>query len=188
MTDLVTEAQRLQQLLDKLKWPFCFIGGLAVQVWGQPRVTLDIDLTLISNFVDDEKFVDTLLMHYRGRISDAREFALKQRVLILETESHIGIDVSLGALPFENELVERALDVKYTSDISLRTCTAEDLIVLKAVASRPRDWSDIEGVVVKQTKLGWNEIESRLLPFSELLDVPEILRRLADLRRHYQGS
>jgi hypothetical protein len=46
MKDLVEEAAELQALLDTKGWEFCFIGGLAIQRWSEPRLTKDMDLTL----------------------------------------------------------------------------------------------------------------------------------------------
>lgn len=35
-------------------WRFCFIGGVALQRWGEPRLTQDVDLTLLTGFGDEE--------------------------------------------------------------------------------------------------------------------------------------
>jgi hypothetical protein len=32
----------------------------------------------------------------------------------------------------------------------IRTCSAEDLIVYKAFADRPRDWVDVKGILLRQ--------------------------------------
>jgi hypothetical protein len=183
MITLINAALELQALCEEMKWRFCFIGGLALQIWGQQRLTRDIDLTLLTNFENEEFFVETLLTHYRGRISDAREFALKNRVLLIETPRGIGIDISLGGLPFENNAVDRAAYEKYTDKISLKTCSAEDLIVFKTVASRPQDWVDIEAVIIKQRALDWNYVEMHLTAFAEILyshDALENLQKLKD--------
>lgn len=185
MTGLIAEALKLQQLCEAMKWRFCFIGGLALQIWGEQRLTKDIDLTLLTDFLNDELFVNTLLSHYRGRISDAKEFALTNRVLILETADKIGIDISLGGLPFEHSLIERATYRNYTSEISLQTCSAEDLVVMKAVASRPRDWADVESIVIKQPQLDWPYIEEQVRPFAEVMNNGDVLTSLAKIRSRY---
>ena len=86
---------------------FCFIGGLAVQRWGEPRVTRDVDLTLLTGFGGEDAFLDALLASYAARVDDARRFARQYRVLLLKTADGIGIDISLGALPFEERIVSR---------------------------------------------------------------------------------
>ena len=58
-------------------WRFCLIGGIAVQRWGAPRFTQDVDLTLLKGFGGEAVFVDALLQHYAGRMRGARQFALE---------------------------------------------------------------------------------------------------------------
>jgi len=182
--DLVEEALELQTLLIAQGWPFCFIGGLAVQRWSEPRLTKDVDLTLLAGFGSEEKYVDLLLRHYVPRRKDARTFALIHRVLLLKTTDGIGIDVALGALPFEESAVRRACMEDYAPGIALCTCTAEDLLVMKAFASRPRDWEDIRGILVRQgTKsLDWHYIFSQLRPLCDLKEELEIVDRVEQLR------
>lgn len=136
MNDLFEVAQEVQNFAIKQEWTFCFIGGLAVQHWGEPRVTLDVDLTLLTGFGNEE------------------------------------------------EATNRARDIKMTSEISLRLCSAEDLIVMKAFADRPRDWIDVEGVITRQSsiELDWAYIEDRLAPLAKAKESPEILRRLQKLK------
>jgi len=150
MIDLVEEALELQGLLASQGWDFCFIGGLALQRWSEPRLTKDMDLTLLTGFGREEPFIDFLLCHYTPRRQDAREFALCQRVLLLQSASGIGIDIALAGLPFEESAVRRAVMVEYAPGILLRICSAEDLIVMKAFADRPQDRLDLRGILVRQ--------------------------------------
>ena len=46
---LLAAAAQLQAFLLRERWSFCFIGGVAVQRWGEPRFTRDIDLTLLPS-------------------------------------------------------------------------------------------------------------------------------------------
>jgi hypothetical protein len=108
MNDLFRAARQLQEFCDAQGWRSCFIGGLAVQRWGQPRLTGDVDVTLLAGFGNEAAFVDPLLAAYEGRIADARDFALRHRVLLLRAAGGAGIDISLGALPFEESVVRRA--------------------------------------------------------------------------------
>ena len=101
MIDLITEAHRFQTFCRNQKWEFCFIGGLAVQHWGEPRLTRDIDVTVLTGFGREELVVRAILKSYQPRIEEASEFALEHRVLLVRTNSGIGIDISLGAIPFE---------------------------------------------------------------------------------------
>ncbi len=105
MNDLLDIARELQSFCDQQGWNSCIIGGLAVLRWGEPRVTRDVDLTLLTGFGAEETFVSTLLAQYRARVADPTAFARKNRVLLLQTVEGVGIDISLGALPFEECVV-----------------------------------------------------------------------------------
>jgi hypothetical protein len=182
--DLFEAARELQEFCDAQGWQSCFIGGIAVQRWSQPRVTRDLDLTLLTGFGREAPFVEALLARYRPRLVDAAGFALRSRVLLLGSPDGIGIDVSLGGLPFERLLIERATPFEFAPGLSLRTCSAEDLMVLKLFAGRAIDIRDAEGVAVRHAaSLDWRYIEDQLLPLAEAKNDPEIPRHFARIRR-----
>ena len=183
MIRILRAARQLQDFCDDQGWQSCFIGGVAVQRWGEPRVTRDVDLTLLTGFGNEEAFLDPLLSAYSARIAKAKEFALRSRVILLQTIDGVGIDVSLGALPFEECVVSRASSFSFDTGLDLRTCSAEDLIVLKLFASRAIDIRDAETVALRQQKrLDWRYIEEQLTPLAELKEAPEILQTLQHLR------
>jgi hypothetical protein len=53
------------------------IGGLAVQRWGEPRLTRDVDVTVIVALGSEERMVDQALSQFAARREDARVFALR---------------------------------------------------------------------------------------------------------------
>jgi predicted nucleotidyltransferase len=184
MIDLVQAAHRVQGFLIKKHWRFCFIGGIAVQQWGEPRLTRDVDLTILTGFGGEEAFIDDLLREFVPRVKNAKAFALKNRVLLLKATEEIGMDVSLGGIPFEEKIVSRSADIEILKGISLRLCSAEDLIVLKAFAAREIDWHDVRGIVTRQGSktLDWTYILGEITPLTELKGDPEILPKLAAIR------
>ena len=73
------------------------------------------------------------------RIHNTVGFAEKNRMLLLRHRpTETDVDISLGILPFEQEMVERA-STKTFADLSIRLPTPEDLIIMKAIAHRPED-------------------------------------------------
>jgi hypothetical protein len=50
MNGVLEAALQLQSFFLARQWRFCFIGGLAVQKWSEPRVTEDADVTLFTGF------------------------------------------------------------------------------------------------------------------------------------------
>ena len=183
MTRLVRLAAELQALLDLKSWKNCLIGGLVLQRWGEPRLTKDVDMTVLTGFGGEEKVVDLLLARFAGRRPDTREFALQNRVLLIQSADGIGMDVALGALPFEERVMDRASVFGFMPDCQLRTCSAEDFVVMKTFANRERDWLDVETVLVRQgERLDWKQIMAELKPLSELKESPDIPSRLEKLR------
>ncbi len=187
MNEVIRAAAELQTVCQSEGWQFCFIGGLALQRWGQPRETVDADLTLLTGFGNEEPFIQTLLQHFEGRVPDVGQFARERRVLLLRSPKGVGLDVALAALPFEELMVRRSSFFDYPPKIALRTCSAEDLMVLKAFAGRGQDWVDVERVIVRQTgNLDWRYINDQLRPLVELKGSPEILDQLDRRRAEFE--
>jgi hypothetical protein len=183
MKALFRTAAELNRLLSERGWRYCFIGGIALQRWGQPRLTNDIDLTILTGFGQEARYVDELLKLYNGRMPDAREFALTNRVLLLVTKDGIPIDVALGGIAFEEKVVSRSSLQEFLPGMTLPICSAEDLIVLKSFADRARDWADVETIIVRQRKqLDWEYIFEQLRPLCQIKGSLEIIGHLERLR------
>ncbi len=151
--------------------------------WGQHRVTRHVDINVLAGFGGEDRIIDVLLANYPARLPDAREFAISRRVLLLKTPAGTGIDVSLGALPYEEQVIERASSYAFSAGLELRTCSAEDLIVMKLFASRPLHIRDAEGIAIRNRgHLDWSYIENQLRPLAEVKGDEEIMRTLARLR------
>jgi hypothetical protein len=104
---------------------------------------------------------------------------LTHRVLLLRAKSGVGLDIALGGLPFEESAVARSSMFAFPGDVRIRTCSAEDLIVMKSFAARTKDWLDVEGIIVRQgAKLDWSYIRFQLEPLAELKGAPEIMGEL----------
>ena len=150
-----------------------------MQRWGEPRLTNDVDLTLLTGFGEEERHIGALLREFRGRRDDAAEFALRSRVLLLKDAAGIPLDVALGAVPFEERSVARASPHAFAPGCRLRTCSAEDLVIHKCFASRDHDWADVEGILIRNLRrLDFSLIRSELRSLAELKEDPEILPRL----------
>ena len=108
MNPLFAAALDLQRFFETRAWRFCFIGGLAVQRWGEPRLTLDVDCTLLTGFGQEARYVEELLTVFPGRVDDPRGFATAHRVLLLYGTARVPLDIALGAMPFEERCIERS--------------------------------------------------------------------------------
>ncbi|MDD5200260.1 MAG: nucleotidyltransferase [Terrimicrobiaceae bacterium] len=181
---IVEAALELQAAIREIGLGFCFIGGLAIQRWSEPRFTQDADASVLTRIVDDERLVDGLLKTFEGRRSDARPFALKNRVLLLKASNGVNLDVSMGVFDFEARCIERATDWKIGGGAVVRTCTVEDLVVHKAFAARDLDWIDVENMMMRHGRnLNVRQIFEELRPLVELKEDASILPRLEGLMR-----
>ena len=184
MNGVLEAAIEVDQALQQSGLPYCLIGGIALQRWGQPRTTLDVDVTVLTEFGNEEPAIQQLLDLFEPRIADAAGFARQSRVVLLQTSDGVGIDVALGALPFESRMIARSSLWQLDDARTLRTCSAEDLIVQKAFAGRDQDWIDIQRVVEAQrAALDRDLILQELAPLLELTAAYDAIPRVEELIR-----
>jgi predicted nucleotidyltransferase len=182
LAPLLAPIQALQSLLSRFHERGVIIGGIAASLLGTPRYTVDLDAVFLLSFEDIPGLLsEAAQLGIEPRISDAAGFARKSRVLLLRhTASGTDIDLSLGILPFEVEMVERSSMVDVGA-IKLRLPTPEDLIIMKAVAHRPKDMSDIQAIAASHPDLDKERIRSWLEQFGEALDLPGLWVEIARL-------
>lgn len=189
MNGLFHAALKVEQFMRQQKWRFCLIGGLAVVRWGQPRATQDVDFSLLTGFGGEQEFVDHLLARFPGRIADARDFALRHRVVLARTAEGVSLDVALAGFPFEEKVIDRASEFSFAEGVTLTTASAEDLAVLKAFAGREQDWFDVRGILARQAdRLDWNYIIAELTLLSELKEGADPLQHLETIRQEVQSG
>jgi hypothetical protein len=88
----------------------------------------------------------------------------------------------LGSLQFEDDAIERKI-AKSIGRLTLPLPAPEDLIVMKAVAHRPRDLADIEGILAATDSLNLRHVRRWVREFASALGSPEILSDLEKLLR-----
>lgn len=171
-------AWRLHQFLSEREILYVIIGGIAVQRWGQPRLTRDVDLTVLLQAGREEPVLREMLRAFPGRVDDALRFALVHRVLPVQVPGGSEADITLGLPGYEEGVIARAVDYDLGDGRVVRLCSAEDLIIHKAVAGRPQDVMDIEGIVARQRdRLDLAHLRRWLGEFSALLDDPAVAQR-----------
>lgn len=180
--------EAVQRLLSHFPNRGVVIGGVAASLLGIPRATFDIDVLLVLSIQNLPTLVAMAAKEgFKLRTSDAEAFARKTRVLLLtHSTSGVDIDISLGILPFEEETVGRSRTYQLEQS-AIQLPTPEDLIVLKAVAHRPKDLEDIRAVIISHPDLDWRRIEHWIRQFAEVLERPEIWEGVARLKpKHNQ--
>jgi hypothetical protein len=156
------------------------IGGVAASLLGRPRTTRDVDALV---WIEDPRHWAAFLSSARSmglvpRIKDPLAFAERSRVLLLRhMPSGIDVDVALAALPFEEEAIGRAVPLKL-GRLRVPLPTPEDLIIMKAVAHRPRDTADIEGILDAQPNVDVTRVRRWVEQFATALEAPELVANL----------
>jgi len=138
----------LGRWLDAIGARFVIVGGIAVSFLSRPRFTQDIDALVILSEAEWAGAM-AIAANYGivPRIEDALNFARDARVLLLRhSQSAIDIDLIVGGLSFEQSAVDHG-QVHSIAGVEVRLPRVEDLLVMKAVAHRPQDMRDIDGLL-----------------------------------------
>ena len=175
--------REVEEFLTRHNIRHLIMGGIANAVWGRVRVTHDADFKVLIGDLTIQEFVTLVGQHFEFRVPDAAGFARRTYVVPIYASNHIAVDLALGFLPFEEQAIEKAVIVNYHG-VQFPACTAEDLIIHKAIAEREKDWTDIEGIVLRQgDKLDQAYIMHWLDQFGQVLERPKLVRRYRSLVR-----
>jgi hypothetical protein len=163
--------------LDELDVSYAVVGGMANAIWGEPRSTVDVDVTVWVEEPALASFVHSLGTRFRFCAADPLAFAHETRVVPVESATGVRIDFILGLLPFEKEAIDRAVTVR-VAECPVRFVTAEDLILMKVVSERQRDIEDARGVALRRmAELDLAYLEPRIEELARLLERPQITQR-----------
>jgi len=152
--------------LEKRQIPYMVIGGQAVLIYGEPRLTRDIDVTLGAG---PDRLADLLaLAHscsWRVLVEEPEEFVQRTMVLPLEdSQSSIRIDLIFSFSPYERQALERVHRLGI-GKATVRFAAPEDVIVHKIIAGRPRDLEDVRSILAKRANLDRAYIRQWLAEF-----------------------
>lgn len=165
--------------------PCMVIGGQAVLLHGAPRVTEDIDLTLAAG---PDRVGDVIAVCGRAALAplptDVERFVGDTFVLPARHDlTGFRVDFIFSTTPYERSAIGRAQTVEVAGE-PVSFATAEDLIIHKLFAARPRDIEDAQSVVRRQgAKLDWEYIERWALSFAAVPGREAIPALVTELQR-----
>ena len=107
----------------------------------------------------------------------ARDNAPENPYIVAVDIEGVIVDFLLTVLGYEEQIIEHAIQ-RNLGGWSVWICSAEDLIIQKAVAGRGKDWLDVEALLIEQYgKLDYAYIEDWLQQFADALENPELLKQ-----------
>ena len=182
-------------LPDLMKWwrkckvQGAIIGGLAVALRGFARTTLDVDAVV---FIEEAGWPSFLTIgstySIESRIPEPLAFAKEASIFLLShAPSGVDLDITLGQLAYEKLIIRRAVPKKI-GKATVPIATVEDLIVLKAVANRPRDLADIQGLLEVNTSIDLAYIREQIEELAAMADLPDAAREFERILTNHLRS
>lgn len=164
--------------------PYMIIGGQAVLIYGEPRITRDIDLTLGIN---TDRLPDILPIleevALRALPQDLEAFVRETMVLpAIHDNSGIRVDFIFSISPYESNAIGRSRKIRIL-DQDVRFASLEDTIILKIFAGRPRDLEDVYILLVKNPEIDKSYITSWLKDFDSTSEQKTYLKTFRKLLR-----
>jgi hypothetical protein len=141
---------RIAAALEANKLPYMIIGGQAVLLYGTPRLTKDIDITLGVSIDTVPGVVKALAaIGLKAIPQDFKAFVEKTFVLPMQdAETGIRVDFIFSLTPYERLAIGRAKPTTIR-DKRVMFASVEDVIIHKIFAGRPRDLEDVRSIIIK---------------------------------------
>jgi hypothetical protein len=155
-------------------------GAQAVSVHGRPRVSLDVDITVQMEPHESAALVGCLeAAGFELRVPDEAGFVERTRVIPLRHRpSALGLDVVLAGPGWEEQFLDRARPTEI-GGVTVPIISAEDLVVTKILAGRPKDFDDVVGVLrEKSSDLDLPYVRRVLGSLEQVLSVGDLLPEL----------
>lgn len=173
---------RIAASLERAGIPYMIIGGQAVLLYGEPRLTRDIDITLGIN-TDRLESLLAVVQHLslKPLPEDAATFVRQTMVLpTLDEATGIRVDFIFSFTPYESQAILKAKKVRIL-DQDVCFAAVEDLIIHKIFAGRPRDIEDVQTVMLKNTTIDVHYIEEWLNAFDAASDEKNFLATFREI-------
>ncbi len=183
MDSLVRSIRRLQQRLREADIPSIVIGGVAVALWGEPRVTRDVDLKILLGRDEADRLLAVLRTDYTPLLPDPQRALTEQAVLFVQDSAETRLDLLLADTPYDVQAIRRGHSVEVEPGATICVCSPEDLIIYKLVATRLRDREDTASVVRRQgDKLDDQYVLHWLRQFEQALNDSTLVAEYTRLR------
>ena len=156
---LVEKVVAIHEALDTAKVPHALGGALALAYYAEPRATIDVDLNV---FVTTERWPTV-----RDALSPLGvDVGVDAAALERDGQARLWwdrnpVDLFFSYDPFHEEMKKATRRVPF-AETTVPILAPEHLAVCKVMFNRPKDWLDIEQILVAANPLDLPEIEAWL--------------------------
>jgi hypothetical protein len=155
--------------LDSGGFPYMVIGGQAVLLYGEPRLTRDIDITLGASLERLPELVSLVKHIGLEMLVNPDEFTTKTLVLpCRDRETGIRVDFMFSWSAYEQEALVRSRSIDL-GGAGVKFASVEDVIIHKIIAGRARDLEDVRLLLIKNPEFDRQYIRSWLTELDEAL-------------------
>ncbi len=175
---------RIGATLDRRKLPYMVIGGQAVLLYGEPRLTRDIDITLGVGIDHIDEILAVVQKLSLKPIPKEIESFVKQTMVLpaLDETTGIRVDFIFSFTIYEAEAIKRAKKIKIMGE-EVSFASPEDVIIHKIFAKRPRDIEDVRTIILKNPGIDVQYIRDWLKEFDASSDKKEFLNIFDEILR-----
>ena len=191
MKNLFEALVALQDRLHQAGISSAVIGGMAVGMWGEPRVTRDVDVKVLLGRDDAPRLLEVIAPDYVSLQADPLRALTHTGILFVQDRLGTRLDLLLADTGFDAAAIRRALPVEVQPGLIAHVCSAEDLIIYKLISTRLRDYEDAASVIHRQgDALDDAYVLDWLRQFEQALDDSTLVteyRRLREAGSREQG-
>lgn len=188
MKNLFQSIEAIQVRLESHDIRSAAIGGVAVAIWGEPRVTKDVDLKVLLGRDEAERLLRAMGEDLRPVQPDPLDSLRQVGILFALDASGTRADFLLSDTPHDVEAIKRARRIDTLPGVRVRVCTPEDLVIYKLVATRARDHEDASTVIRRQAgSLDAAYILRWLGEFERALDDSTLIRTFESMRERWRS-
>jgi hypothetical protein len=170
---LVETFEALSAAFEELGVRWYVFGAQAAIFHGITRATADIDVTVDAGDHPTAGVAASLTAHsFTLRVADPA-FVEQTRVLPVVHAVGVPVDVVLAGPGLEDLFFDRVVH-RRVGRVQIPIASAEDIIIMKVLAGRPKDVEDIRGIVTAKRDLNVSQVRETLTLLEGALDQSDL--------------
>ena len=167
----------LARAFGQLSLRWYVFGAQAALIWGRPRLTTDVDVTVCLGEASLGSVLGVIQVEgFEPRVAATPAFITQTRVLpVLHLPTQLPVDIVVAGPGLEETFAARAILVD-VAGVAVPVISPEDLLVTKVLAGRTKDIEDIRGVLAeRRDRLAVHQVRAVLAMLEEALGQSDLV-------------